>query len=293
MTKPTLPKGIYPQLYRGAMHGTPQEKIKQLEEALDLFKAIGMPGVLMHGFTGELDVAKFKQLEALCDARGLLCIPAFGLDSSNPEIKGQKMGAVVAASKSKILVIDMEGAWEDEKEDKAKAVIMGQEIRKLAPDALIIDQPWPVPTYHWGAFPWEETAAYVDIRAPQYYVNDWASQYGKNRYEKCWAWFEGAWAKLNERLQPKGLVRPVIRTIQGYRWDLEDLIDCLLKNDTMIMWCEWQPTEDTIRAIKAVLKLKELGFTGSDAVKQFQLSTNGKLTADGVCGPKSLAELGV
>jgi hypothetical protein len=302
MTKPVLPKGIYPQIYRGKIPGnTQKEKVDNLCKQLDLFKALGMPGVLMHGFTTELTVDKFKELEKYCTDRGLLCIPAFGLNSDTPAEKGKRMGAVAAASKANMLVLDMEGAWEDEAADKANAKIMGNEIRKLAPNALIIDQPWPIPDVHWSMFPWEETADYVDIRAPQVYVNNFRSQWGKDAYEKFWAWHEKSWAKLEDRLVKAGKPKPVkIPSIQGYFWMINDLIKCLTANDTVIMWCEPFPTngssdpdDNTIRGIKAVNKLKTLGFSGPNAVANFQRSTQGKLTVDNDCGPKTLAALGV
>lgn len=301
MTKPTLPQGIIFQLYRGAIHGkTKKEKLQKISEQLDLFKSLGCTAVVMHGSVDRqhdlMDVNSFLELEALCDTKGLICIASFGLDSENPVLKGQKMGEVVAASKSKILILDMEGLWEDEASDKESAKLMGQEIRKLAPDALIIDQPWPIPTVHWSKFPWEETADYVDIRSPQLYVNNYRKTWGKDAYEKFWAWHEKSWAELDKRLIQKGKGKSVkIHTIQGYFWLSEDLINCLTKydNSTLIVWCDWKPTDDTIFCINVMLKLKSLGFTGEFAVKNYQKSTNGKLVADNICGPKTLKELGM
>lgn len=301
MSKPILPKGLYVQIYREKIPGnTFKKKLDNLCKELDLYSSIGVVGILAHGFPSELDINKFKEFEQLCDDRGLICIPAFGLNSDNPELKGQKIGAVAAVAKSRILVLDAEGAWEDEKEDKKNAVILGKEIRKLAPDVLICDQPWPIPDVHWSMFPWEEFADYIDISAPQVYVNNWRSKWGKDAYEKFWEWHLRSWSKLETRLIKAGKGKPItIPTIQGYAWMIEDLIDCLCKHDTMFIWSEpflsngsKDKTDNTVRGIKAFNELKKRGFVGVDAVSLFQRSTNGKLTVDGVCGEKTLKELG-
>lgn len=294
MTKPTLPKGIYPQIYRGAITGaTQKEKIKALTDHLDLYKSLGIPGILMHGFTGELDVKKFQELEALCEARGLLCIPAYGLDSSDPTGKGQRMGAVAAASKSKILVLDAEGAWENELADKQHAVDMGKALRAVAPNVLILDQPWPVPTLH-SSFPWEEFAAYVDMHAAQWYYNDFGKNFGQERYSKCNTWFSKSWTELDKKLTLKGLVRPEILTIQGYGWEtiFPDLIHCLTSNETLIIWVEPWLSDTLVKGVKVKNELTKRGFVGTSAVYDFQISTNGLLTADNSCGPKTLTMLG-
>ena len=283
-----LQKGIYIQIYRGAIHAkTHKDFIDQIEAKLVLFKSLGVAGVLMHGFTSEMDTVKFKELADLTHKHGLLCLAAYGLDSSDPAGKGQRMGRVAAMPECDALVLDMEGAWENEASDKVSAVLMGKEIKKLAPNALIIDQPWPVPTYHWSSFPWEETAAYVDIRAPQYYAMDWLSTYGKDAYEKCFPWFDASWAKLDQRLAAKGLVKPEIKTIQGYKWFLDDLCDCIMKYDTIFVWCEPWPDDTTIKAIQVVNKIKSLGFT---SIADYQKSVG--LTPDGKVGPLTLQKLG-
>lgn len=293
MTTKTLPKGIYIQIYRGVIPGrSPNEQTKNLTDKLDLFKSIGVTGIIMHGFTAELNVNKFGPLAKLCKDRDLICLAAYGLDSADPLGKAQRMAPVANHPDCQALVLDMEGAWEDEASDKQAAVVMGQELKKLSPDSLIIDQPWPVPTLH-GSFPWEETAAYVDIRAAQWYCNDFISSFGDDRYKRCWKWFSDSWKVLDFRLGKKGLVKPEIKTVQGYKWILKDLINCLTTEETIFVWCEPYPDAVFMQGLVAVNKLKQLGFTGPDAVKNFQLSTNGKLIADNICGPLTIKELGL
>lgn len=297
MTK-TLGKGLYIQVYRGAMKGTPAEKTAKLVAAMDKWKALGVTGVAWHGFVGDLSVAEFAKVTKLCKDRGMKSLAAFGLGSTRPVDYGNWIGDLANAPDCDGVVFDMEGAWEDEQADKAKAKLMGDTFRAKAPNALAIDQPWPVPTLHWSMFPWEESAEFIDIRAPQYYCNNWRNQWGKEAYEKCWKWFDESWVKLNARLAPKNLVRPVIPTIQGYYWDLTDLVNCLTSFDTMIVWSEPFPDATFLVGLDAWHRLQSLGFTGPKAVEAFQASWNKAhptdlLTVDNGFGPKTAAKLGV
>jgi hypothetical protein len=288
MKKNTLPAGKYMHIYRDSMNAGHK---RSLNAFLDRCKVWGFKGVLWHGFTTEMTPSVFKPLAKLCSDRGLLALAAFGLNSEEPEAKAVRMAEVANMPECFALVLDAEGAWEDEVADKAKAKQMCKKLRELCPNALIIDQPWPVPTYHWTLFPWEEFAECVDMRAAQWYCNDFASNYGENRYVECWKWFSSSWKRLDERLAKSGLVKPEIKTIQGYKWVLKDLIHCLTNEPTLFIWTMPFPDELFMKALDIVKKLEDLGFTGPVAVKNFQLSTNGKLVADNIWGPKTEKEL--
>jgi len=291
--KKELKKGLYIQIYRDKIPGkTKQEKIKNLCEKLDLFKSLGITGIVWHGFVGDLDTKKFLELTKLCQDRGLLSLAAYGLGSLNAKKSGIWMGQVASNPECFSLVIDAEGAWENQESDKQSAIDMGIEIRKLAPNVLIMDQSWWLPTVHWSMFPWEEFNEYVDINAPQVYCNNYKKQHGKNAYEITFEKHKKAWEKLDERLVKKNLVKPRIKTIQGYYWDLNDLVNCLTTYDTLIVWSEPYPDDNFIKGIQIKNKLESLGFSGPNAVKNFQLSTNGKLVADNICGPLTQKELG-
>lgn len=290
MTKPSLPSGRYIQIYRDKIPGNDRSaKLLSLESQLDRYKTLGITGILWHGFTKELTPSVFKPLAKLCSDRGLLALAAFGLDSENPEGKGKRIALVANMPECFATVFDMEGDWENEKTDKENALAMGNVFRANAPLALAIDQPWPVPTLHWSLFPWEESAMFVDLRAPQFYVNNYQKLYGGSRYEKCWAWYISAWKKLNERLSKSNLVKPMFPTIQGYGWILSDLIHCLTNNPTLFIWSEPYPDEVFMNGLEIEQKLKAIGFTGPDAVKNYQSSVG--LKADNVCGPLTIKQL--
>jgi hypothetical protein len=297
-TTKTLPQGRYVQIYRGAVRGTTRaDKISSMTNAVNSLKLLGVKGIIWHGFSGELTPTSFKELAAICSARGLLALASFGDGDSHPDELGRKIGAIAALPECFAVILDMETIWENEPDDKAKAVVLGREIRKVAPNALIIDQPWPVPNLH-NSFPWEETAAFVDIRAPQYYVNDWMSSKGAARYSFCWAWFERSWAQLNARLATKGLVKPVIKTIQGYKWVFKDLVNCLTSNPTLLIWAEPYPDAVFMSALAVAQRLESLGFTGPNAVKSFQDKWNldhptDMIGSDNICGPMTVTRLGL
>ncbi len=290
MSSKTLPPGIYPQLYRDANHGgTPA-----MVTALAKIKQHGCPGVFFHMFPNEANlIERFKACAKLAHDEGLLACVAFGLDSSmSPTAKGDALGAVAALPECYALALDAEGAWDSNK--KSDAIVMCERIRELAPDALILDQPWPVPNYHSG-FPWEEFSKYVDIHAPQYYYNDFKSRFGSQRYVKCQEWFDGSWTALENSLRAKNpsLVKTRIPTIQGYGWDdsFYDLVTCLMSNETALVWCDPFPTETFAKGLRVRNALTLAGHTGPRAVFDFQQANN--LDVDGKCGPATLLALGV
>lgn len=298
MAKRTLPPGRYVQIYRGAVRGNGKtEKRANIAQALDKLKTIGVKGIIWHGFSNELTPAVFLELAALATPRGLLSLASFGDGDSDPEGFGRRVGAVGNLPECAAVVLDMEGIWENEPDDKTDAQKLGRALRSVAPDVLVFDQPWPVPNLH-SSFPWDETAAYVDIRAPQYYVNNWIGSKGKDRYTFCWDWFEKSWEKLNQRYAGKGLVKPVIKTIQGYKWVFKDLVHCLCSNPTLFIWSEPYPDDLFMAGLAVVQKLESLGFSGPTAVKQFQTKWNQEhpldlIQPDNIIGPATMSKLGL
>jgi hypothetical protein len=290
-----LKAGVHVQIYRDALHGADRAaKLARLDAALADFAAAGVAGVAFHGFVGDLTPAKFGELAALAARHGLQASAAFGLGDGNshrPEQAGVWMASVAKRPDCAALILDAEGAWENEPGDRPAATAMGASFRASAPDAYVITQPWPVPTLH-SKFPEREFAAWVDADARQAYVNDWTRQYGKARYARCMAWFAASQAQLARQLGD--LARPQLITLQGYGWAdiLPDLVDGLLTHPIVVMWSEPFPDAATMRALAAVKALKTAGCTGPDAVRQFQARHGAPLAVDGRCGEKTMAALG-
>lgn len=284
----SIPKGIYIQIYRGAMNATHRAN---LGVTLDTFKSLGVVGIAWHGFTKEMGVNAYAPLAKLCADRGMLSLAAYGMGADDPAGMATRMAPVANLSSCTAILFDMEGAWEIA-EGKSRATVLGTTFRALSPNSTVIDQPWFAPLSHWTAFPWEETAKYVDIRASQVYCNDFLAQYGKNAYEVIFTRYKNEWAKLDQRLAPAGLVRPEIKTIQGYKWyDIGDLVNCLTTYDTLIVWAEPYPDDLFMKGLRVKHALDTKGFVGADAVKNFQASVG--LTADNICGNLTCVALGI
>lgn len=291
--KKQLIPGFYAQIYLDSIHGSNgKSKNQVLEEMLDRLTSVGAAGIIFHGFTKTLTPIEFLPLSQLCVQRNILALAAYGLNATDPIGKATRIAQVANMPECYAVVFDMESSWEIHGQDnKGLAKTLGDTFRSLSPDSLVLDQPWPDPTNHYGHFPWEETAAFIDIRAAQWYCNDFTSQYGKDRYSKCWDSFSKSWETLDKRLALKNLVKPEIKTVQSYRWIFADLISCVTSEPTLIFWIENHLPEDFMVALEVVFKLKNLGFTGLDAVKNYQASVG--LNPDNDCGEKTVKSLGL
>jgi hypothetical protein len=129
-------------------------------------------------------------------------------------------------------------------------------------------------------------------------VNNWIATRGKERYAYCWDWFEKSWERLNAKYATKGLVKPVIKTIQGYKWYYPHLVNCLTSNDTLIIWSDPFPDDVFVQCLEVVSTLEKLGFSGPKAVEAFQTQWNKDhptdlISVDNICGPKTVAKLGL
>jgi len=225
-----------------------------LRTKLDEYYKLGCKGIAWHGFSHELNIDAMRDLTDLCRERAVLSWAAYGMDDSDPELKANRIGSVLASDLCDGVVLDAEGAWEDEASDVAKAHAFYTAFRTWrdrAKGKVVIDQPWPKPTVHWSRFPWEDFSACVDAHAPQDYYNDWKSNYGVDRYRKLVPIFNAAWTKLQVRLAAEGLKRPRWSTIQGYGWDdiQADLAACLNLSATMplLVWSEPFPSDSFMR----------------------------------------------
>lgn len=303
--KKTLPDGIYIQPYMDKFPGANRTaKIDNVRRQLAVWKSLGVAGVAWHGFAGHeygqwqmLGPELFGVLTALTKEQEMLSLAAYGLGSTKAVAKGEFIGNVGKMDGCAGVLFDMEGAWENEASDKPNAKKMGDAYRALAPDQWTCDQPWFAPAVHWSKFPWEETAGFVDERCPQVYCNNFIKQWGRDAYEKTWAWYLKDWVKLDKRLAARNLVRPRRPTIQGYQWDnTADVVHCLTSNPSLFVWTEPFPDESFMVGLRIQKCLSDLGFTGANAVQDFQADWNNtggrRLVVDNQCGPNTMNALG-
>jgi hypothetical protein len=259
-----LPAGIYPQVYRGKVPGkTRADRLSLLRTKVRTWAQFGARGVAWHGFTTELDAAKLEELTAICRDFGLLSLAAYGMDSSDPTGKGERIGRVLVSEHCDGVLLDAEGAFEDTKDgdDHEHARQLGvalKPFRDQVPHKVIVDQPWAVPVRvrgqggH-GRFPYKEFAAICDAHAEQDYLNDWIRTWGQQRYAKCMPLFNESWALLEAQLAALGLKLPRWRTIQGYSWgdipaDLADYLTRYASAVPVFVWGEPFP-DDAFMAV--------------------------------------------
>jgi hypothetical protein len=319
-----VPAGMWPQVYRGSLRGhTRREKVASLRLFLAQCAAMGLPGVVFHGFPREL-IGAHSELIALASEVGLLSAFSWGLDSSKDNDgsrltaaeKGECVGAVMAHSMAAFGLLDAESQWDkdtgpDDDMDEAGALELGAALRRSAPLAVMGDQPWFAIQWHgdervkpealarggtFRGFPSDEFASFVQFRAPQVYWNDF---HGADRGERIVAWHEKDWTEHDKSLARNALQRPRTYTLQAYGHDdipwalVHTLI--ALEDRPAILWSEPFPTRPTLRCMAAVLKLRALGFTGPGAVRRFQASANATgamhLAEDDAAGPATLDAL--
>lgn len=297
----SLAPGLYFQVYRDAIRGSHSAA---LLAALDKWAdSPSVKGVVLHSVNLEMSEAEYEPLAKLVHARGLAALASFGLGDERVERTGKAIARFAKREDCAAAVFDMEGAWENEPDDRDDARRLFDAFRADAPDAFAADQPWFVPTVH-SRFPWPETATAIDLRCPQVYCNDFKGRWGRQRYARVELWHSESWATMERRWRAAGMpIRPRSRTIQGYGWqDIPaDLVDCLLVHAAaapVIVWCDPFPAPDFLRGLQAVDALREQGgYTGPNAVLDFQRWSNANdflpLKEDNRCGEKTLAALGV
>jgi len=296
-----LKRGIYIQTYREEIPGsTEAEKVANFFakfDALNTRRKKAVKGIIPHGFTSEFTVEEWKLWLVECKSRGLQCGVAFGLDDSQPALKGQRIALFAAEPECVIILLDAEGKW-DQIDDGPKVAQLCDPIVATNKRQLMATQPWPVPTYH-SNWPYVQFARYTQQWAEQRYYNDWKSTYGKQRYKICEAWFDESWGTEEKtvlsRTTPSS-IRPHAVTIQGYSWDdiPSDLVTCLSRHlvQPVVVWSEWFPTESFWYGVEPAQELIDRDFLGENAVWMFQTSEQ-LLEQDGICGPLTRAALGV
>lgn len=318
--------GPWLQLYRGAMRGGRTELLKHLDVSARLQLENVIAGVVLHGFPRELEKAA-TGLRDECLSRGLRFGFSWGLDGSSDndgtklttiekgDCIGRTLRAVPEASNNGL---NNESQWDTEtsaSDDMGErgAIVLGQRIRALAPNATLFTQPWPaieqhgdvrkkpLPMDQGGVFkgwPVDEMAVYCSYFADQRYWENWPTR--KDRYDYLNTWAEREWANVTKALRTVGLERPRTVTIQGYQHDEQPwtVVDAVMSraDRPVIVWSEPFPTEVTVRALRVGPELMRRGFwpvgrSHLEAIKAFQ--KDAKLTIDGKAGYNTMKALGV
>lgn len=310
-----IARGTWLQLYLGSMRG-------ELEVQLMVrwAKRLGLPGVVFHGGRkGLLQGAEIARGE------GVPFAFSFGLDGGGKaRDKGRKVGELLASVPDRAFGgLDMEGQYDvdtgpEDETDEAGALAMGEEIRKLAPDVILCDQPWfamqshgderkiAKPLGEGGTFaghPSDEVASYVQFRARQLYFRNLK---GKDAYGRCRRWSDRDWAQHDASLRRLGLERPHTWTLQGYGHSQrpQDFVDALLtvRDRPSILWFDaeyrGEPWAVTVSCLAAVNRIAHEGHAPEgrapvECVRSWQraLGLSGP-EVDGACGWQTLERAG-
>lgn len=237
------------------------------------WKAAGIKRVLRHGFVGEQTVQVFEAWAQKVRSAGLDTGAAFGLAMAakvHPEVAGEAMGRVYASPLCSIGVTDAEGAFDtNQQADAADAATkMGVSVRKFAANVYIISQPWPVIGLHLG-FPIVEFSRWHDEHDSQEYATDFKAAFGKDRWPRLLSWSEKSWAACeHDRLGPANVIRPRGITVEGYGHDdvIYDLVDVFYNSTNANIWCEWEPEESCLMAVRAADWLRTFAETRESAI---------------------------
>lgn len=299
-----LAKGVHFQIYREAT-GYQEHRAAFLRSAT----ALGGVGIIEHGSKrrGELTADAYRKLRDETRKAGYQSGVAVGPGDFGTEASAAKYARTVAAiaKHADYLVCDLEGKHEDDKFDVDKGLAFFAELRAKLPDTFIVDQPpaRPIPRKH-GSPLWRLVAQYTDLRAPMLYFNNLRTTLGDDAYRRIWPDYLHDWNEWVPKNTPAPVVAdPWIPTIQGYHFVPWTLVDVLVNNPTVLMWCENHacttdgersvgpyPTEQTRRGLRAVQRLAQLGFTGTTAVADFQREHG--LPIDNVCNAATFVALG-
>lgn len=315
-TRPEPPRGVYLQLYRGAIRGgTLAAKRAQLARYVDTVATMVhggsvVAGVVMHGFCEDL-ASSWPRLAALGTEREIPVLASWGLDSRDltARRKGELVASVLREPSCAAGLLDAEGQWDSDlgaadDMDEAGALELSQAIIEGAPGACVGDQPWYAIESHgdvrrtmkpmcagsvFQGFPVDEFATVCTWgRFRQAYI------YNKlglsSGYAKTFARMDHDWQSIAPALASAGLSRPTRVTLQAYGWKLHELVDAILlrgvlAREPLVFWCDPWPDAVTLRALAFVDLLVREGFTagqvaGRDAVRAFQLDYNARARSD-------------
>lgn len=266
-----------------------------------VLRDLGIAGVIPQNGVSTLDWLTQDRINKFASYGLKVCI-GFGLDSKITSLD-KKADVLIKACGVKEknpnvvsgLMLNWETYW-DGKKTEAKYVV--DKVLAAYPKAntYCVDAPWWAPLYlignggnkintHPSAPTKEWGILCANDRYPQVYgrggkvgVND-----GNSTSMLKWARHPSQYASMG--------TWTILPSYQAYNGSLNDQVKTLLADPVVCLWDAPEWDANCINALKVVKKLKDLGFKGPTAVKDFQ-AKNG-LTADGIIGPNTLNKLGI
>jgi len=192
-----LAPGAHLQIYLDAIPATSAaDRAAKLDAELEAWRAIGVAGVILHGFPRSLP-SIYDVFAGVVANHGFPCGVAMGLDEAHVDAtaKGGALGTLAARSDCYVALADCETHYDTSPTRRDEMRELGAAFRARAPCAMCIAQPWPEPLLH-ATFPYEEENAFVDANAYQAYFNAWKASRGVHRYAALAPVFRAQWATL-------------------------------------------------------------------------------------------------
>jgi hypothetical protein len=269
-------------------------------------KAMGLAGVIPQASLATpawyRRSAKYREI---AEANGLQVTLGLGLDGNNGWAQSlcKVSDAILAClDLAPTCMINWEGQWENDKEDKARARQVVRAVLKANPGAQqrVVDAPWWAPLWHkvtradgsWRkgyTHPSAPTAEFGVLCQNERFVQ----AYGANG-----AGLDGASLRMlawsRDASQYPALGTPASRVLgafQTYNRSVTDLVDTFQSEPTQCLWV-YKDTQAEVRAALAYVQaLARLGYSGAGASERFQLSRG--IAGPTTVGPLALAAAGV
>lgn len=315
-TRPEPLRGVYLQLYRGAIRGASlAAKRDQLARYCDTIATMAhggsvVAGVVMHGFCEDL-ASSWPRLAAFGSERQIPVLASWGLDSRDltARRKGELVASVLRDASCAAGLLDAEGQWDSDlgaadDMDEAGALELSQAIIEGAPGAWVGDQPWYAIESHgdvrrtmkpmcagsvFQGFPVDEFATVATWgRFRQAYIYNAKGPW--SGYAQTFARMDQHWNGIAPALASVGLARPTRVTLQAYGWKLHELVDAILRRgvlarEPLVFWSDPWPDVTTLRALAFVDMLVREGFTAGatdarEVVRAFQSDYNTRARSD-------------
>lgn len=217
------------------------------------------------------------------------------LDTHEEAVERIAVVARVAASAgAEALVFDAEGAWKAARSSPfaqhvgALIPALYEAARREAPGVSVGMTSFDQPTLH-GAFPWDRWCdeAICNFAMPQVYAAPEKGMAPVGALPRRFQAHQASWGVA----ATKGWFRetlPRLPYLQGHSVRAAETIDALVREPICALWSSPARMDaDGAVALEAALKLRRLGLD----VEAFQREQG--LVVDGICGPKTLAALGV
>jgi hypothetical protein len=299
-----LQRGIHAWIYPKRSLRNPLGRWPDPARTADELVSLGCVGTIpqaaLHGARTWLKPAVTRAFTS----RGLRVLVGLGLDSrlfhaSHPQACADAIVAALDVPDTDGVMLNWEGAWNARRAEAARIV---EDVIRRRPDAptRCVDCPWWAPRYvitAEGRRQWTHPSApsleFGLLATGERFVQAYERKPDDNgdisRRQLAWSRHPSQYADIAKQGDVAAwTIRP---SLQGYARSLQGQVELLLEEPTVCLWQWGEFDANTLRALRVVRALAQLGLTGPGAVREFQASV--RLVVDGIVGPRTLRALGL